>query len=72
MFADDIVRCSKSKEAVQTSLEKWRHALEKRKIKVTKSKAKYIAVNKKSDGQLNLRGVGIEKVKELKYFGSTV
>ena len=34
IFADDIVICSESSEQVEENLEKWRHALERRGMKV--------------------------------------
>ena len=72
MFADDIVLCSESREEVENSLEKWRHALETRGMKVSRSKTQYMVVNEKIDGQVNLQGIEIEKVEEFKYLGSTV
>ena len=37
MFADDIVICRESKENVEEQLESWRHALERRGMKVSHS-----------------------------------
>ena len=42
MFADDIVICSESKEQMERSLEKWRYALERRGLKVSRSKTEYM------------------------------
>ena len=44
MFADDIVICSKSKEQVERSLERWRYALETRGMNVSRSKTEYVCV----------------------------
>ena len=41
MFADDIVICSESREQVEDSLERWRSALERRGMKVSRSKMEY-------------------------------
>ena len=64
MFADAIMLCSASREAVKTSLEKWLRALEKRVIKV-ESETQYMAVIDKINGQLNLAKVRIKKIKNL-------
>ncbi|KAK3549709.1 hypothetical protein QTP86_007157 [Hemibagrus guttatus] len=47
MFADDIVICSESREQVEESLERWRFALERRGMKVSRSKAEYMCVNER-------------------------
>ena len=73
MFANDIVICSESKEQVERSLERWRYALERRGIKVSKSKTEYMCVNERVDGEtVLLQGVEVPKVKEFRYLGSTV
>ena len=72
MFADDIVLCSESREEVQRSLEDLRQALEKRGMKVSRSKTEYMALNEKKLDQVYLQGRKIEKVEDFKYLGSTV
>ena len=73
MFADDIVICSERKEQVERSLERWRYALERRGMKVSRSKTEYMCVNERGDGEtVELQGVEVPKVKEFKYLGSTV
>ncbi|KAK3573586.1 hypothetical protein QTP86_028798 [Hemibagrus guttatus] len=42
MLADDIVICSDSREQVEENLERWRFALERRGMKVSRSKTEYM------------------------------
>ena len=74
MFVDDIVICNESKEQVEkNSLERWRYILERRGMKVSRSKTEYMCVNVRSDGETVLvQGVKVPKVKEFRYLGSTV
>ena len=65
MFTDDIVICSESKEQVERSLERWRYALERIGMKVSRSKTEYMCVNERGDGEtVLLQGVEVPKVKE--------
>ena len=73
MFADDVVICSESKEQVERSLERWRYALDRRGMKVSRSKTEYMCVNERGDGEMVLlQGFEVPKVKEFSYLGSTV
>ncbi|KAK3519853.1 hypothetical protein QTP70_006688 [Hemibagrus guttatus] len=73
MFADDIVICSESREQVEESLERWRFALERRGMKVSRSKTEYMCVNEREgSGTVRLQGEEVKKVQESKYLGSTV
>ncbi|KAK3525918.1 hypothetical protein QTP70_010973 [Hemibagrus guttatus] len=73
MFADDIVICSESREQVEQNLERWRFALERRGMKVSRSKTEYMCVNeRKGSGTVRLQGEEVKKVQEFKYLGSTV
>ncbi|KAK3555297.1 hypothetical protein QTP86_014982 [Hemibagrus guttatus] len=73
MFADDIVICSESREQVEENLERWRFALERRGMKVSRSKTEYMCVNKREgSGTVRLQGEEVKKVQEFKYLGSTV
>ena len=42
MFTDDIVICGESREQAEESQEKWRYALERRGMKVSRSKTEYV------------------------------
>ncbi|KAK3548096.1 hypothetical protein QTP70_004523 [Hemibagrus guttatus] len=73
MFADDIVICSESREQVEEILERWRFALERRGMKVSRSKTEYMCVNEREgSGTVRLQGEEVKKVQEFKYLGSTV
>ncbi|KAK3513959.1 hypothetical protein QTP70_000153 [Hemibagrus guttatus] len=73
MFADDIVICSESREQVEESLERWRFTLERRGMKVSRSKTEYMCVNEREgSGTVRLQGEKVKKVQEFKYLGSTV
>ncbi|KAK3527050.1 hypothetical protein QTP86_008660 [Hemibagrus guttatus] len=73
MFADDIVICSESREQVEENLERWRFALERRGMKVSRSKTEYMCVNEREgSGTVRLQGEDVKKVQEFKYLGSTV
>ncbi|MCJ8738183.1 hypothetical protein PDJAM_G00032490 [Pangasius djambal] len=73
MFADDIVICSESRGQVEENLERWRFALERRGMKVSRSKTEYVCVNEREgSGTVRLRGEEVKKVQEFKYLGSTV
>ncbi|MCJ8729527.1 hypothetical protein PDJAM_G00107580 [Pangasius djambal] len=73
MFADDIVICSESREQVEENLERWRFALERRGMKVSRSKTEYMCVNEREgSGTVRLQGEEVKKVQEFKYLESTV
>ncbi|KAK3554690.1 hypothetical protein QTP70_032660 [Hemibagrus guttatus] len=73
MFADDIVICSESREQVEENLERWRFVLERRGMKVSRSKTEYMYVNEREgSGTVRLQGEEVKKVQEFQYLGSTV
>ncbi|MCJ8731973.1 hypothetical protein PDJAM_G00205620 [Pangasius djambal] len=73
MFANDIVICSESREQVEENLERWGFALERRGMKVSRSKTEYMCVNEREEsGTVSLQGEEVKKVQEFKYLGSTV
>ncbi|KAK3569634.1 hypothetical protein QTP86_002579 [Hemibagrus guttatus] len=73
MFADDIVICSESRKQVEENLERWRFALERKGMKVSRSKTEYMCVNaREGSGTVRLQGEEVKKVQEFKYLGSTV
>ncbi|KAK3540484.1 hypothetical protein QTP70_032443 [Hemibagrus guttatus] len=64
---------SESREQVEENLERWRFALERRGMKVSRSKTEYMCVNEREgSGTVRLHGEEVKKVQEFKYLGSTV
>ena len=49
LFADDIVICGETRKEVKRRLECWRYVLERRGIKVNRSKIKYLCANGEID-----------------------
>ncbi|XP_063593838.1 uncharacterized protein LOC134770829 [Penaeus indicus] len=73
LFADDILLCTEDNEEAEQELERWRHALERRGVKVSRSKTKYMFVNERDgDGRVSMENIEIKKVQEFKYLGSTM
>ena len=73
LFADDIVICKETREEVEQRLESWRYALERRGMKVSRSKTKYLCINGGNDKEtVKMEDTKVPRVKEFKYLGSTV
>ena len=68
LFADDIVICKETKEKVVRRLESWRYALERKGMKVSRSKTKCLCVNGGSDKEtVKMENTKVPRVKEFKY-----
>ena len=73
LFADDIVICEETREEVERRLESWKYALERRGMKVSRSKTKYLCINGGNDDEtVKMEDTKVPRVKEFKYLGSTV
>ena len=73
LFADDIVICKETREEVERRLESWRYALERRGMKVNRSKTKYLCINGENDDEtVKMEDTKVPRVKKVKYLGSTV
>ena len=73
LFVDDIVICEETREEVEARLEFWRYTLEKRGMKVNRSKTKYLCINGGNDDEtMKMEDTKVPRVKEFKYLGSTV
>ena len=73
LFADDIVLCRQNHRELEEDLEIQRNVLERRGLKVSRSKTEYLSVGSVDDGEgLELQGEKVKKTKNFKYLGSTV
>ena len=73
LFADDIVICKETREEVERRIECWKYALEKRGMKVSRSKTEYLCVNGRNDEEtMKMEDKIGPRVKEFRYLGSTV
>ena len=73
LFADDIVICEETKEEVEWRIECWRYALERRGMKVSRSKTEYLCVNGENDKEtVKMEDTKVPRVTDFKYFGSMV
>ena len=73
LFADDIVICKETREEVEWKLESWRYALERRGMKVSRSKSEYLCINGGNDDKtVKIENTKVPRIKKFKYLGSTV
>ena len=73
LFADDIVICKETREEVEQRIECWRYVLEKRRMKVSRSKIKYLCVYGGNDNEtVTMDDTKVSRLKEFKYLGSMV
>ena len=63
---------SENRQQLEENLERWRFALERKGMKVSHSKTRYMCVNKRESGIVRLQGAEMVKVQKLKYLGTTV
>ena len=73
LFANDIVICKETREEVEQRLESWKYALERRGMKVSRSKTVYLCINGRNDDEtVKMEDTKVPRVKEFKYLGSAV
>ena len=73
LFADDIVICEETREEVEQRLESWKYALERRGMKISRSKTEYLCINGGNDDEtVKMEDTKVPRVKEFKYLRSTV
>ena len=65
LFADNIVICKGTREEVERRLEYWRYALERRGMKVSRSKTEYLCINGGNDDKtVKMEDTKVPRVKE--------
>ena len=70
MFADDIVLYREDRRQLQEVLAVWRNTLEKRGLKVSRSKTEYMQAGGVDDGgELRLQGETVKKVRSSSILG---
>ena len=68
LFADDIVICEETREEVEQRLECWSYSLERRRMKVSRSKTEYLCINGENDDEtVKMEDTKVPRVKEFKY-----
>jgi len=76
LFADDIVLVDETRERVNGKLGRWRHTLEPRGFKISRSKSEYLhcCFNGSEDAreEVTIEGMQIPKVKKFKYLDSII
>ena len=70
LFADDVVLGSVDKETLEEDLGKWRDALEKRGMRMSRSKTEYMCLNGKSNGSVTMQDQPLPEATEFKHLGS--
>ena len=67
LFADDIVLSRQNHRELEDDLEMWRNALERRGLKVSRSKTEYLKIGDVDDGEeLKLQGEKLKRAKNFK------
>ena len=68
LFADDIVICEDTREEVEQRLESWRNALERRGMKVSRSKTEYLCINGRHNNEtMKMEDKKVPSVRDFKY-----
>ena len=76
VFADDIILIDGTRQGVNDRLESWRHTLEVRGFRLSRSKTEYLhccfSGRTEEGGEIVLDGKVIPKVAKFKYLGSII
>ena len=73
LFTDDIVLVDETREGVNRKLDRWRHILQSRGFRISRSKTKYLhyyfSGREDVRGEVTIKGMQIPKVEKFKYLG---
>lgn len=72
MFADNVVISCESSEEVDADLETWRYALERRGLKVCRSKTDYLCPNRDDQETTRVQGIKMVNVDKFRHLRSMV
>ena len=76
LFVDDIVLIDETREGVNDKLEQWRHTLNSRGFRVSKSNIEYLhcCFSRRGDAEreVTIEGMTIPKVEPFKYISSII
>ncbi|XP_063614581.1 uncharacterized protein LOC134787702 [Penaeus indicus] len=74
MYADDVVTCTNNRETCEEKLVQWTRALERRGMKVSRTKKENLNAGNGTQrvGSISLGGERVQRVAEFKYLGSTI
>ena len=76
LFADDIVLIDETRGGLNEKLERWRHNLESREVRLSRYKTEYLRCGfsgrEGEGGEVTMGGVVVPRVEKFKYLGSIV
>jgi len=76
LFADDIVLIDVTRKGVSDKLEQWRHTLESKGFRISRSKTEYLhycfSGREDAKGEVTIDGMTIPKLEKFKYIGSII
>ena len=73
LFADDIVICKETRKEVEQRIKCWRYALERRGMKLSRSKTECLCINKGNDKEtVKMDDTKVPRVTKFEYLGSMV
>ena len=76
LCADDIVLIDETRGGLNAKLERWRHSLESKGFRLSRSKTEYLRCGfsgvEREDGEVTMGGVVVPRVERFKYLGTII